>query len=94
MTDSYDTRWKQRLENYKKALGILERGAVLATERELNELERQGLIQGFEFTHELAWNLLKDYLESHGFQDFHGSKDTVVSRFARGLSKTAKPGWP
>ena len=80
-----DIRWKQRLENYKRALGTLERGAALAAERELTELERQGLIQGFEFTHELAWNVLKDYLEFLGFADFHGSKDTVRLAFRENI---------
>lgn len=85
MNDVLDIRWKQRLENYRKALGTLERGAALAAERELNELERLGLIQGFDFTHELAWNMLKDYLESLGFTDFHGSKDTVRLAFREGI---------
>ncbi len=78
MNDTLDIRWKQRLENYRKALGTLERGAALAA-------ERVGLIQGFEFTHELAWNMLKDYLESLGFTDFHGSKDTVRLSFREGI---------
>ncbi len=57
---SDDIRWLQRFDNFQWALLVLERGVRLAQERELSELEQQGLIQGFEFTHELAWNLLKD----------------------------------
>jgi len=72
-----DVRWVQRLNSYKKALAALERN--------LNEMEEQGLIQGFEFTFELSWKLLKDYLETKGFKDFHGSKDTFKLAFQEGL---------
>jgi hypothetical protein len=57
-----DIRWKQRLANYRKALKTLTDAVELSRQRPLSDLEKQGLIQGFEFTHELAWNVLKDYL--------------------------------
>ena len=47
--------------------------AALAKERPLSKLEEQGLIQAFEFTHELAWNTLKDFLEGRGVQNLYGS---------------------
>jgi DNA-binding HxlR family transcriptional regulator len=53
-------RWKQRFGNYLKALGQLQK---FIAKDNLNELEEQGLIQAFEFTHELAWNVMKDYFE-------------------------------
>ncbi|MCL2042013.1 MAG: nucleotidyltransferase substrate binding protein [Bacteroidales bacterium] len=56
-----DIRWKQRLENYKKALMQLRNAVALGQERPFSELEEQGLIQAFEFTHELAWNVMKDF---------------------------------
>ena len=59
--------------------------AALAQERKLTDLERQGLIQAFEFTHELAWNTLKDFLESHGVLNLYGSKDATREAFAKGL---------
>jgi nucleotidyltransferase substrate binding protein (TIGR01987 family) len=80
-----DTRWIQRFNSYKKALATLERAVVAAKERNLNEMEEQGLVKGFEFTFELSWKLLKDYLESKGFKDFHGSKDTFKLAFQEGL---------
>ncbi len=58
-----DSRWQQRFDNYSRALQVLERGVALAGQRQLSELEQPGLIQGFEFTHELAWKLLQDYLQ-------------------------------
>ena len=58
----YDIRWKQRFDNYLRAFQTLRRAVELAHQRDLSELEQLGLVQGFEFTHELAWNVLKDYL--------------------------------
>jgi nucleotidyltransferase substrate binding protein (TIGR01987 family) len=85
-----DIRWIQRFNSYKNALAALERGCAIATERPLTELEEQGLIQGFEFTHELAWNLLKYYLEEKGFTDIHGSKDTTRHAFKEGYLKNGE----
>jgi len=82
---SEDIRWKQRFDNYKRALGQLTLAVQLMEQRPLTDLEQQGLIQGFEFTHELAWNVLKDYLEYEGFQGLIGSRSTVREAFKRGL---------
>ncbi|MDR3306063.1 MAG: nucleotidyltransferase substrate binding protein [Endomicrobium sp.] len=79
-----DIRWKQRFDNYKRALNNLEKAEILAKERNLSKLEKQGLIQAFEFTHELAWNVLKDYLETKGFMDIHGSRDSTRVAFKEG----------
>ncbi len=48
-------------------------------------MEQQGLIQAFEFTHELAWNTLKDFLESRGATGLYGSRDATREAFAKGL---------
>jgi len=77
-----DIRWQQRFANYKKALSQLTK---FIDKGELNELEEMGLIQAFEYTHELAWNLLKDYLQDQGTQNITGSKDTVRAAFKVGL---------
>jgi len=76
-----DLRWRQRFDNFQRALLVLERGVDLARSRALSELEQQGLIQGFEFTHELAWNLLKDYLQHQGIQGITGSRDATRLAF-------------
>ncbi len=80
-----DTRWKRRFQNLKKAFSRLEEGVSLARKRELTNLEEQGLIQAFEFTHELAWKTLKDFLEDKGLFDLYGSKDTTREAFKAGL---------
>ncbi|MCF8152501.1 MAG: nucleotidyltransferase substrate binding protein [Sulfuritalea sp.] len=80
-----DIRWKQRFDNYCKAFLEFKEGIDLAHERPLTKLEKQGVIQGFEYTHELAWNVLKDYLEYQGIVGLIGSRDTTREAFKRGL---------
>jgi len=80
-----DIRWRQRFDNYQRALRQLTAAVDLHRIRPLSELEQQGLVQGFEFTHELAWNVLKDYLEYEGIQGLVGSRSTVREAFKRGL---------
>lgn len=80
-----DIRWQQRLAHYQRALAKLLDGVRLAQQRSLSELEQQGLIQAFEYTHELAWNTLKDFLENHGVRPLYGSRDTTREAFRAGL---------
>ena len=85
-----DIRWIQRFSNFQKAFGQLSDAVELAAERELTDLEKQGLIQAFEYTHELAWNLLKDFLESRGVQNLYGSRDASREAFQAGLIKNGE----
>jgi nucleotidyltransferase substrate binding protein (TIGR01987 family) len=80
-----DIRWIQRFNHFNKAFSQLKDGVELAQQRPLSKLEEQGLIQAFEYTHELAWNTLKDFLESRGARDLYGSKDVTREAFKRGL---------
>lgn len=80
-----DIRWQQRLNNYKRALALLNEAVELGQTRALSDLEKQGLIQAFEFTHELAWNCLKDFLTFKGQQDLFGSRDATRKAFELGL---------
>lgn len=80
-----DIRWKQRFDNYKRALHQLTLAVQLLEQRPLSDLEQQGIVQGFAFTHELAWNVLKDYLEHEGIQGLIGSRSAVREAFKRGL---------
>jgi nucleotidyltransferase substrate binding protein (TIGR01987 family) len=80
-----DIRWIQRFDSYKNALATLERIVSITGERLLSEPETLGLIQAFEFTHELAWKLFKDYYEEKGFQNVVGSKDATRLAFRENL---------
>jgi len=82
-----DIRWKQRLQNYLKALAVLKNAVELSKERELSDLEKQGTIKGFEFTFELAWNVMKDFLEEQGIIGIIGSKGAVRHAFNKELIK-------
>jgi len=80
-----DVRWKQRFSNFLRAFQTLTEAIELSQTRALTPLEQQGLIQGFEFTHELAWNVLKDYLTYQGIADLIGSRDASRSAFKNAL---------
>lgn len=80
-----DIRWRQRFNQFKKALSQLREAVELAQERPLTKLEVQGLIQAFEFTHELAWKTLKDFLENRGVQNLYGPKDSTRAAFKADL---------
>jgi nucleotidyltransferase substrate binding protein (TIGR01987 family) len=93
-----DLRWKQRFNNYVKAFLKLEE-AVLKIKVEyqikddgtinkdsfLDDIIKEGLIQRFEYTHELAWNVMKDFLVNAGNNNIFGSKDATREAFASGL---------
>ncbi|MGA8164407.1 MAG: nucleotidyltransferase substrate binding protein [Waddliaceae bacterium] len=58
-----DIRWKQRFQNFENAFIFLKKARSLS---HYDELQAAGLVQSFEFTFELAWKTLKDYLEIQG----------------------------
>ncbi|MBA4744001.1 nucleotidyltransferase [Muricauda sp. TY007] len=80
-SNSQDIRWHQRLSNYSKALLQLNEAVKIANQRALTNLEQQGLIQSFEFTHELAWNVMKDYFYYQGNTEIRGSRDATREAF-------------
>lgn len=80
--DDKDIRWKQRFSNYLKALAQLQK---FIDKGELSELEEQGLIKAFEYTYELAWNAMKDFLTYRGVSDIFGSRDAIRKAFSSGL---------
>jgi len=56
-------RWHQRFQNLEKAFKQLERGLAIENP---SDIEQQGIIKSFEFSFELSWKTLKDYLEAQG----------------------------
>jgi nucleotidyltransferase substrate binding protein (TIGR01987 family) len=59
-------RWRHRFDNYKRAFVLLREAMETRADRPLNQLEQEGVIQRFEYTWELSWKVLKDYLEDKG----------------------------
>lgn len=86
-----DVRWEQRFMNFKKALARLQevKAADLAS---LSELEKEGLIQRFEYTYELSWKTLQDLLRHKGYVDFAGPNATLSLALQDGYITDAD-GW-
>ncbi len=80
-----DIRWQQRFQNFEDAFKQLKAAVELSQTKTLSELENQGLIQSFEVTHELAWNVLKDYFSYQGNPNITGSRDATREAFSKGL---------
>ena len=83
MNNLKDTRWKQRFENYENAFKLLKQAVDV---KNPNVIERAGLIQFFEMSFELAWNLLKDYLGSTS-HEVKSSTEAIKTAFQQGIIK-------
>ena len=83
--DNKETRWIQSANSFGKVYERIKSAVELAEQRELSDLEAQGLIQGFEYTHEVAWKTMKNFLESQGVLNLYGSRDTTREAFKNGL---------
>lgn len=66
MTVADQPRWLYRFENYARAVALLREAVEILRTREMSALEKEGMVQRFEFTWELGWKLLKDFLEQSG----------------------------
>ncbi|WP_291778403.1 nucleotidyltransferase substrate binding protein [Cecembia sp.] len=95
---SKDIRWVQRFSNFNKALDKLEEAVSriqedypidkegnIADDQFLDDILKEGLIQRFDYTHELAWNVMKDFLIHAGNINIFGSKDASREAFSAGL---------
>ena len=76
-----DVRWKQRLENFQKAFLLLD-SAIKSPS--LSKLEKEGIIQRFEYTFELAWKTLRDYMRYGGIET-NLPREVIKEAFANGL---------
>lgn len=90
MTENKDIRWMQRFDNYRKALRLLGQAVDIVSQRvnedeAVEDLLKEGLIQRFEYTHELAWKVMKDYAEYQGYTDIRGSRDAFRKAFEMGI---------
>ena len=84
-----DVRWIQRFSNYKKALEKLSKAVNVIKSGHVNpvidDIIKEGVIQRFEYTHELAWNVMKDFLEDRGTVKLYGSRDSTREAFSADL---------
>ena len=77
-----DVRWKQRFQNFEKAYHLLEKAMDI---RDPSIFEKAGLIQFFEISLELSWNVMKEYLESQGISELRYPRETIKKAFETGL---------
>ncbi|TAK57710.1 MAG: nucleotidyltransferase [Bacteroidetes bacterium] len=82
MSQTQDIRWQQRFNNFEKAYMLLKEAVE---KKDLTELEKNGLVQRFEFTIELCWNLLKDYLDEGGARFKPIPKETIREAAKAGI---------
>lgn len=82
-----DIRWIQRFSNFKKAFSKLENSVqeILQRKSNVEDVVKDGINHRFEYTHELAWKVLKDFLEEKGRREIFGSKDATREAFEAGL---------
>lgn len=86
-----DIRYKQRFANYNKAVEQLKKSlrffeeSTKKGETDFSEIIRISVIKSFEFSFELAWNLMKDYAIYQGIVNISGSRDAIREAFAMGL---------
>lgn len=98
-----DLRWEQRFTNFDKALRKLSEAVNYIRQNQsknenstaendfvLDEMIKEGLIQRFEYTHELAWNVMKDYAEYQGNSEVGGSRDSTREAFQIKLISNGK----
>lgn len=84
--EELDIRWMQRFANFQKALLKMNQAIEVMQEsrsenKNIQELLQEGVIQRFEYTHELAWKVMKDYAEYQGYTNLGGSRDALRKAF-------------
>lgn len=91
---TYETslRWKIRFENYKKAYFSLEESILAHQKEKENKFIQDSIIQRYEYTIELAWKTMKDYLEEQGFFNITSPKNVIRKSFEEYIIKDPH-GW-
>lgn len=89
--DTKDVRWKQRFDNYKKALITLEKVKQQTEDTSCNqdreETNQMALIQSFEFVFELGWKTMKDFLKEEGYKEVVSPRAVIKQFFANDYIK-------
>ena len=86
---SQDVRWKQRLQNFDKAMDHLDAALRL---QQPDLFQKAGIVQFFEMSFELAWSTLKDYLEEQGYLELRSPRAALKKGFEIGLIEDGH-GW-
>lgn len=97
MVTDKDIRWVQPFSNYRIALQKLTQAVNILScnnnvTQDVDDLLNERLIQRFEYTHELAWKVMKDYAEYQGYTDIRGSRDAIRKAFEMKIIED-RDGW-
>lgn len=87
--DNKDIRWKQRFQNFESTLKHLEKALEI---KDPDIIQRAGMIQFFEMSFELSWNMMKDYLSEQGFTEVKSPRDSIKKAFETDLISDGN-GW-
>lgn len=85
-----EQRWKQRFQNFENAYNTFCRMFERYEKAQGDEAIQMALVQAFEFTYELAWNTMKDFLENEGYDEVKNSKQTIRTAFKAELITDAE----
>lgn len=88
--DQNEPRWKQRFSNFARAFSSLEESIAASKKDPGNRFIKDSVIQRYEYTIELAWKLMKDYLEELGFIDVSAPKQVIRKAFQESIIKDAE----
>lgn len=77
-----DVCWKQRFQNFESTLKHIKEALDI---KDPDIIQRAGMIQFFEMSFELSWNMLKDYLEEQGFTEVKSPRESIKKAFETGL---------
>jgi nucleotidyltransferase substrate binding protein (TIGR01987 family) len=80
--ENTDIRWKQRFQNFEKAIHYLEHGASI---EQTDLIQKARIIQFFEMSYKLAWKTIKDYMEAQGFTDINSPRSAIKKAYEVGL---------
>ena len=85
-----EARWQQRFRNFENAYQTFCRTLTRYEQARDDEIIKMALVKAFEFTYELAWNTMKDFLENEGYDEVKNSKQTIRTAFQAELITDAE----
>ena len=83
MVNTSETK-NEKLKNNEAIVQVMKQPKTFAQQVEIIK-EKVRWIQRFEYTHELAWKVMKDYAEYQGYTDIRSSRDAIRKALEMGL---------
>ena len=94
MTNTENIRWKQRFQNFEKALTVFKDRCSDVEDHpkgsKYYDAFQMALVQAFEILIELSWKVLKDYLENEGYTEVQTGKKAFREAFQDGINENGE----